>query len=173
MLSLTTYPSSFTVPVCLCSSTSLTFHPPSGDAKGLCSIQYWGAVRTLDVTGCNVKPSVPISVTVPVAGSTLQNGHTYYITLRATSGAGVTAVSPSAPFVFINSLPNVGHVFEVSVQAGPISIEQVDVDDDIDFQSDTCCMLAQWTLFTHAYDQSSVTYTVALLYDGQVLFSTL
>jgi hypothetical protein len=128
-------------------------------------------VSPLDLSNCNADVVAPTSAVMPISNASfLQNGHTYYVTLRATSGAGVTGLSPSAPFVYINSLPAVGAVFETYVGAGVVT-GVLDVANDIDFQSDTCCLLVQWTHFVHAYDQGGVTYSVALLYDGQVYLS--
>lgn len=122
-----------------------------------------------DKSLCNANRVVPTGSTIlRTAANYFHNGQTYYVTLRAASGSGVTGLSPSSSFVFISSLPAHGLVLDTAVARGPVAAANLHIADDIDFQSDTCCYLVQWRDFTHAYDQGGVSYKAALLYDGQV-----
>ena len=149
--------------------TYLYTHKHAGTTPQSCNTLYWQHVQPLALDLCNADPVLPTSLVVPLSNLTyLQNGHQYFVTLRAISGAQVSGSTPSSSFIFISALPSHGEVFEISVKHGPYIWESVSVADDIDFQSDTCCLLIQWTLFVHAFDQNSVLYSVQLFYDGEV-----
>ncbi len=131
----------------------------------------WRPIAPLSKSLCNALPIAASYAELGLENATfLQNGQTYFVTLRGTSGAGVRATTPSGSFVFISSLPAQGVVFETALGNGVTSQALLDLQSDIDFQSAQDRLLVQWTHFTHAYDQGSVAYSVILLYDGTVSF---
>lgn len=141
----------------------------AGDQSQSCNVAPWMPATPPDGSLCNTNPTVPASTILSRAAlGYLQNGQTYYVTLRGISGAGVVGLSPSSSFVFINSKPAQGLVLDTAVAQGPRTSNTLHIADDIDFQSDTCCYLIQWRDFTHTYDQAGVHYQAALRYDGQV-----
>ena len=146
----------------------------AGDQSQSCNVAPWMPATPPDSSLCNTNPAVPASTTLSrAAHAYLQNGQTYYVTLRGISGAGMVGLSPSSSFVFINSLPARGLVLDTAVAQGPRTSTNLHIADDIDFQSDTCCYLVQWRDFTHTFDQAGILYQAALRYDGQVRQCTL
>jgi hypothetical protein len=131
-------------------------------------VQHWTPVRPREASQCNVATNSTQPTSAAFDGRTLglQDGHTYFFTLQAVSGAGVAAVSPSAAFVYVASAPGRGLVADV-VQA--VTGRELHLADDIDYLPATaCCLVAQWTPFAHMLGAGTVAYAVALVVDGQV-----
>ncbi|KAK3082667.1 hypothetical protein FSP39_002132, partial [Pinctada imbricata] len=80
----------------------------------------------------------------------LQGGHSYYTTIKATNFAGLVTSAVSGPYTYDFGLPSEGVV---------IDIDTMDIE-DVDFQTDRTSLAARWWGFTHQY--LSVTYDVTI-----------
>lgn len=134
-----------------------------GASAQLCDTVPWTLVRPLDATTCNVDSSLPSSLTWNASAVDMEDGHTYYFALRATSGSGISAVSPPASVLYISTVPQANLVADV---LAPVTTREVNIGDDIDYlPSGTCCIIAQWAPFNHVL-LGEASYTATLIVDN-------
>ena len=153
---------------------NITWQPSSirEPFSGLCKIEVavgatankadvinWRPVSTIDAEACTTNTGLA-SVSSASELKGLKDGHTYFVSLRVTSHAGVTAYSQSVSFLFTVSLPSIGLVYDLD----PADLSNPS---DIDFLAlqGTTRLRAGWSAFVHRV-AGSVTYQVSVELDN-------
>ena len=93
-------------------------------------------------------------------GDFLHSDHTYYLTVRASNGAGLFATGSSEHYTHVAEFPDLGVVIEINPDSTHIDTANFKQIDDIDFQIGTADVACRWHGFEHPYVK--VTYQVAI-----------
>ena len=93
-------------------------------------------------------------------GDFLHSDHTYYLTVRASNGAGLFVTGSSDDYTHVEEFPDVGVVIEIDSASTHIDTADFNQMDDIEFQIGTTEIACRWHGFKHPHVK--VTYMVAL-----------
>ena len=93
-------------------------------------------------------------------GDFLHSDHTYYLTVRASNGAGLFATGSSDDYTHVAEFPDLGVVIEINPDSTHIDTANFKQIDDIDFQIGTTALACRWHGFKHPHVK--VTYKVAI-----------
>ncbi|XP_071123173.1 uncharacterized protein [Mytilus edulis] len=89
----------------------------------------------------------------------LHGHHTYYISIKVTNTAGLTAIQASSPYIHDVQLPAEGFVLDIDSQNFTTDIPLKDIE-DIDFQADKTSIASRWSGFVHPH--LDVTYRISI-----------
>ena len=84
-------------------------------------------------------------------GDFLHSDHTYYLTVRASNGAGLFVTGSSDDYTHVEEFPDVGVVIEIDSASTHVDTADFNQIDDIEFQIGTTEIACRWHGFKHPH----------------------
>ena len=140
-----------------------------GTAKGLEDVIPFQYITVVPACSGYCSECVCAGLDTRVLGDFLHSDHTYYLTVRASNGAGLFATGSSEDYTHVAEFPDLGVVIEINPESTHIDTANFKQIDDIDFQIGTTAVACRWHGFKHPHVK--VTYTVALATEPDLAYN--